>query len=126
DVGGGQLVADVLVAQHRVVGEAGALFVVGVGVTDHRPGAVAGRGAAVVGRVPRGTRRRRTVDRRIAAAVGGGARVVGAQHRVGVAADHVERADRRRAEVGAERVVAHGELLRVVPQSGDGVAVVVV
>ena len=43
-----------------------------------------------------------------------------------VARDQVERAGRRRAERGVEGVVVHREVLRVVPERGDGVAVEVV
>ena len=37
----------------------------------------------------------------------------------------IERSGRRRAEIGVVGVVAHGEVLRVVPQRGHGVAVIV-
>src|SRR6202012_2419926 len=42
------------------------------------------------------------------------------------AGDQVERTRGRRAELGVERVVVERVVLRVVPQPGDGVAVVVV
>src|SRR5262249_26856126 len=42
---------------------------------------------------------------------------------VGIAGDQVQRADRGRPEGGAEGIVAHGEMLRIVPERGDGVAV---
>src|SRR5262249_2274109 len=43
----------------------------------------------------------------------------------GIAGNQVQRARSGWAEGGAVRVVAHGEVLRVVPEGGDGVAVVV-
>src|SRR5262249_51057651 len=45
---------------------------------------------------------------------------------VGLPCDQVQRLGHGRAERGGEVVVAHREALRVVPQRGDGVAVVVV
>ena len=59
----------------------------------------------------------------LALAVGGGVDRVAA---AGVARNHVERARRGRAEGGVQVVVAHRVVLGVVPQPGDGVAVVVV
>src|SRR5207248_2658837 len=50
----------------------------------------------------------------------------GGRRPVGLAGDQVEGAGRGRSEGGPVRVVAHGEVLGVVPQRGDGVAVVVV
>src|SRR6202035_519714 len=41
----------------------------------------------------------------------------------GVAGDEALRARRRGAEGGAERVVVHREMLRVIPDRGDGIAV---
>ena len=51
---------------------------------------------------------------------------VGHVHAAGVAGDQVDRARRGGAEGGAVGVVAHRVVLGVVPQGGDGVAVVVV
>ena len=100
-----------------------------------RDGQRAGRGVAGVGAVVEG-RVGVTVDRAQAGAVqrADAARVLdlGPARRVdrvgvaGLAGDQVERAGRGRAERGVPVVVAHRVVLRVVPQPGDRVAVVVV
>src|SRR5579863_6221000 len=50
----------------------------------------------------------------------------GGNDAVGLAGDKIDGAWRGGTEGGVERVVAHGEVLGVVPESGDGVAVKVV
>ena len=97
---------------------------------DRRGGRVAGVRAVVVRRV------QVAVDGAQALAVQradrtrvGGHRAGGRVDRVAVAVTaggHVERAGRGRPEVRVVVVVAHRVVLRVVPQPGDGVAVVVV
>ncbi len=94
-------VADVLAAEgDLVVGRARTDVADRIGVADQGQAAVAVVGL-VAGAVERG------------------------DHAVGLARDQVDRARRRRAERGVVRVVAHREVLGVVPHRGDGVAVVV-
>jgi hypothetical protein len=44
---------------------------------------------------------------------------------VGLPGNQVESSGRRRAERGAKRIVIHGEVLGIVPESGNRVAVVI-
>ena len=110
DVLGVEQVADVLARHQRGRVLRVRADVAGrVEVADHRPVAVAvgNDAAAVIGAV---------LLQRIA---------VGQDHAVGLAGDEIDGARRRGAEGGRIGVVAHGEVLGVVPQRGDGVAVVV-
>lgn len=43
----------------------------------------------------------------------------------GLARDQVDRVHRRRTEIGAERIVVHRVVLRVIPQCRYGIAVVI-
>ena len=106
-----QLVTDVLPREpDRVAGRA----VVPVGLCVARQREAAG----AVGRDV-GIRSRRGRDRRVV-------RLVRDVDAAGVAGDEVDRAGRRGAERRPVRVVADREVLCLVPEAGDGVAVVVV
>ncbi len=102
-----------------------------VSVLGRRADVVVGIGIAVGGAWSRRLRRAGRGRRRRPGRIGA-RRIV--ERRAGRPADraervrpgHVDRARRRRTEVGPVRVVAHREVLGVVPQAGDGVAVVVV
>ena len=91
--------------------------------TGHRHG-VAGR-AVVVVRLGVGDQAEPALAIGDGVAIGVGA-VDGQADAAGVTRNQVDRTRAGRSERGPERVVAHCELLGIVPQAGDGVAVVVI
>ena len=100
-------------------------------IADVAPGQRRGDAAGSPVAVQRRARVRALIEQRLGIAdqraVGDVAAGSAVRHRaVGVAADQVDRARRRGPELRVVRVVVEREVLRQVPQRGDGVAVVVV